>query len=112
MRQRKWSAVLAMLVTVGAAFGGLLDLAAGTVAAAATASGVTVAGGNGQGSAANQFISPAGVFVDGTGNIYVADELNHRVQEWAPGATAGVTVAGGNGAGSAANQLNDPFGVF
>jgi hypothetical protein len=101
-----------MVVTGGAVFGGLFDLAAGTVAAAATASGVTVAGGNGQGSAANQFFGPAGVFVDGTGNIYVADELNHRVQEWAPGATAGVTVAGGNGAGPAANQLNDPFGVF
>jgi hypothetical protein len=74
--------------------------------------GVTVAGGNGQGSAANQLKLPEGLFVDGSGNIYIADLVNQRVQEWAPGATAGVTVAGGNGAGSAANQLANPGGVF
>jgi hypothetical protein len=73
--------------------------------------GVTVAGGNGTGSAANQLSNPAGLFVDGAGNVYVVDTLNNRVQKWAPGGTAGVTVAGGNGVGSAANQLNDgPFG--
>jgi sugar lactone lactonase YvrE len=75
-------------------------------------SGVTVAGGNGQGSAANQFAIPAQLFVDATGDVYVADEHNHRVQAWAPGATSGVTVAGGNGPGSAANQLDLPVGVF
>ena len=74
-------------------------------------SGVTVAGGNGQGSAANQLYLPVGVAVDSSGNVYVADTWNHRVQEWAPGATSGVTVAGGNGYGSAANQLDYPTGV-
>ena len=62
-------------------------------------SGVTVAGGNGLGSAANQFNSPIGVAVDTAGNVYVADWGNYRVQRWAPGATSGVTVAGGNGDG-------------
>ncbi|MDB4742708.1 Ig-like domain-containing protein, partial [Cyclobacteriaceae bacterium] len=71
----------------------------------------TVAGGNGQGSAANQFDYPYGVAVDASGNIYVADGTNQRIQKWAPGASEGTTVAGGNGYGSAANQLYSPYGV-
>ncbi|QMW02969.1 hypothetical protein [Spirosoma foliorum] len=73
--------------------------------------GTSVAGGNGAGSGLNQLSTPAGVYVDGAGAVYVADQANHRIQKWAPGATSGVTVAGGNGAGSAANQLNNPAGV-
>ena len=49
--------------------------------------------------------------MDASGNVYVADINNYRVQRWAPGATSGVTVAGGNGSGSAANQLCVPDGV-
>ena len=75
-------------------------------------SGVTVAGGNGGGSAGNQLSGPADVFVDAAGNIYVADNNNFRIQKWAPGATSGVTVAGGNGSGSAANQLAAARGVY
>jgi hypothetical protein len=75
-----------------------------------TPGGVAVAGGKGQGSAANQLSGPFGVAVDGDGNVYVADTFNSRVQRWAPGASAGVTVAGGNGYGSAANQLDGPGG--
>ena len=71
----------------------------------------TVAGGNGQGSAANQLYSPPGVAVDASGNVFIADRNNHRIQKWAPGATTGTTVAGGNGQGSAANQLSRPYGV-
>src|SRR5438132_1083687 len=74
--------------------------------------GITVAGGNGQGSAANQLTHPAGVFVDASGNIFIADQYNNRIQKWAPRATDGITVAGGNVAGNAANQLNYPTGVF
>lgn len=79
---------------------------------ASLGSGFIVAGGNGQGNAANQLNQPMGMHVDNQGNIYVADAPNHRIQKWAPGATTGVTVAGGNGQGSAANQLNFPVGVF
>ncbi|MBE0639580.1 MAG: T9SS type A sorting domain-containing protein, partial [Bacteroidales bacterium] len=75
-------------------------------------SGTTVAGGNGYGSNANQLAYPYDVFVDGSGNIFIADRNNHRIQKWAPGATSGATVAGGNGSGSAANQLAYPIGVF
>src|SRR5438132_4420345 len=83
--------------------------------------GITVVGETSCCSAANQLSYPAGVFLDATGNIFVADAGNNRIQRWAPGATQGVTVAGGNGPGSAANQLAAPpsftvvsssFGVF
>jgi gliding motility-associated-like protein len=77
--------------------------------------GTTVAGGNGPGTAANQLLGPYSVFVDGAGNIYVADFGNGRVQEFPPGSTSatnGVTVAGGNGLGTAATQLLDPSSVW
>ena len=60
----------------------------------------TVAGGNGEGSAANQLIEPLGVAVDGDGNLYVADGGNNRVQKFASGCTStcpGVTVVSGGG---------------
>jgi DNA-binding beta-propeller fold protein YncE len=52
------------------------------------------------------------VFVDASGNLYVSDGFNQRIQKWAPGATTGTTVAGGNGDGSAANQFSYPSGLF
>ncbi len=88
----------------------------GTVVASANAqsavTGSTVAGGNGQGSGLDQLNLPQGVFVDGTGTVYVADYGNHRVQKWLPGSTSGITVAGGNGQGTANNQLSNPTGIF
>jgi sugar lactone lactonase YvrE len=77
--------------------------------------GTTVAGGNGPGPAANQLRNPAGVYMDGVGNLYVVDNLNHRIQRFGPNstsATAGTTVAGGNSPGPAADQLTLPYGVY
>ena len=74
--------------------------------------GITVAGGNGQGSASNQVSCPTSVFVDLNNNLFVADACNNRVQEWKPGADSGITVAGGNGEGPNANQLRAPYGLF
>src|SRR5262245_39294666 len=54
--------------------------------------GVTVAGGNGAGNAANQLNDPCSVFVDGDDNIYVADQWNARVIKFAPGSSNGVTI--------------------
>ena len=74
--------------------------------------GVTVAGGNGSGSGLNQLGSTTrGIDVDGSGNIYIADEENDRILLWRAGATTGVSVAGGHGQGNATNQLHSPFGL-
>lgn len=74
--------------------------------------GVIVAGGNGNGSAANQFYNPMGIFIDKNDNLYVADINNQRIQKFSPGSTNGITVAGGNGVGQSLNQLNKPSSVF
>jgi hypothetical protein len=70
---------------------------------------VTVAGVTGAiGSTASKLNDPIAVFIDATGNLYVADQHNHRVQKFPAGSSSGtnaVTVAGGNGLGSAANQF-------
>lgn len=70
----------------------------------------TVAGGS-EGDNADQLRFPVGVYVDTANNIFIADQYNHRVQKWAPGATEGITIAGGNGQGHAADQLNYPYSV-
>lgn len=74
-------------------------------------SGVTIAGGNGAGPAANQFNEPNNIVIDAAGNLIVADLNNHRVQKWAPGAATGVTILGGNGPGDAPNQFNHPTDI-
>ncbi len=74
--------------------------------------GVTVAGGNGTGQAANQLNKPAGIFLDAFGNLFVADSYNNRILRFAPGSNTGFLVAGGNGLGSGANQLNNPKDIF
>ncbi|CAF0828731.1 unnamed protein product [Adineta ricciae] len=51
--------------------------------------GITVAGGNGQGSGLHQLDHPMGLFVDKNGFIYVADTHNHRIVRWAVGAKRG-----------------------
>jgi len=79
------------------------------------AAGETVAGGHGEGQAANQFRHPEGVVVDdavpGTIYVYVADTQNNRIQKWLKGDTQGVTVAGSTTAGSDATHLNYPFSL-
>ncbi|CAF1287431.1 unnamed protein product [Rotaria sp. Silwood1] len=75
-------------------------------------SGITVAGGNGQGSETNQLKWPYGLYVDDDQTIYVADWLNHRIAEWKSGATNGKVVAGGNGQGHEAHQLHGPRDVI
>jgi len=111
-RNGSLSTATRVVLSLAAAFGLLLGLIVTTGAQAyAATSGLTVAGGNGAGSAANQLALPLNVAVDADGNVYVADASNDRVQKWAPGASSGVTVAGGNGAGSAANQLENPQAV-
>jgi len=78
--------------------------------------GKVVAGSGGigersQGSLSHLLYNPEGIALDASGNIYIADTENHRVQKWVPGAKEGITVAGGNGEGSAANQLSYPSAI-
>ncbi len=70
----------------------------------------TVAGGN-IGEDASHLKYPLGICTDVDNNIYIADQYNHRVQKWVPGALEGITVAGGMGQGNAADQLNYPYSV-
>ncbi|CAF5035988.1 unnamed protein product [Rotaria sp. Silwood1] len=74
--------------------------------------GITVAGGNGEGSKSNQLYNPWGVYVDDDQTIYVADLDNNLIMEWKFGATNGTVVAGGNGEGNGTNQLNNPADVI
>ncbi|CAF4986898.1 unnamed protein product, partial [Rotaria sp. Silwood1] len=74
--------------------------------------GLTVAGGNGNGSGINQLNHPQSLDVDDDQTIYIADTHNHRIVQWKSGATSGQIVAGGNGQGNGANQLNEPHDVI
>ena len=76
-----------------------------TVANGYSTEGTTVAGGNNDGSAADQLYCPRDIIIDASGNYYIADQDTHRIQKWAPGATDGTTVAGGNVAWCAAANL-------
>ncbi len=79
-----------------------------------TTNGTTVAGGNGVGSGSNQLNYPYGVCVSKkTGDIYIADTSNHRIQRWSPGATSGVTIFGSAGVnGTNATLLHGPANVI
>ncbi|CAF4609637.1 unnamed protein product [Rotaria socialis] len=71
--------------------------------------GVTIAGGNGGGSATNQLHHPFGLFVDDDQTVVIADRGNHRIMQWKNGDTTnGQVVAGGKGAGNGLHQLNGP----
>ncbi|RYE11561.1 MAG: hypothetical protein EOP51_32830, partial [Sphingobacteriales bacterium] len=116
-----WEVYGSSIMTTGYSEGLFIDpadniyIATGTAVlkyAPGSTTGTVVAGGNGSGAAANQLSSASGIFVDATGNVYVSDESNFRIQKWAPGASSGTTVAGGNGMGAAANQFNRVKNLF
>ncbi|CAF1496326.1 unnamed protein product, partial [Didymodactylos carnosus] len=81
--------------------------------ASGASSGVVVAGGAGAGSSATQLQYPVGVTIQtSTGNIYIADQSNHRVQRVSPGSLTGTTVAGQTGTcGIGSSQLCFPKSV-
>ncbi|CAF1394607.1 unnamed protein product, partial [Rotaria sordida] len=74
--------------------------------------GVTVAGGHGQGSAANQLDHPFGLFVDDDQTIVITDFHNHRIIQWKMGDANGQVVAGSNGQESPLDRLCHPSDVL
>jgi sugar lactone lactonase YvrE len=84
----------------------------------ATLAPYTVAGrktGNGSGITPALLNQPSSVFVDRSGNIYISDMLNNRIQKWMPGATEGETVAGGFSIDTLVNadkKVIQPEGLF
>lgn len=109
------------LVVLSTALLGVLPSSAQTY----NPNGITRAGGNSFGSAANQLSSPNGVYVDGAGNIYVADRNNYRIQLFVPGplslttqaspnplcTTSLASVTATNGAGAYAYTWVAPAGI-
>jgi hypothetical protein len=57
-----------------------------------SSNGITVAGGNGRGSALNQLDDPKGIFIDDDDTIYIADANNNRAMKWTPGVSSGLVV--------------------
>ena len=75
--------------------------------------GVTVAGGNGDGNAVNQFNYPIGFDIDDDNqSIVIADFGNHRIVEWKIGASNEKVIAGGQGEGNRLDQLYGPTDVL
>ena len=79
------------------------------------ASNWTLVAGSINGSAGNgstTFNNPWDVTLDRTGNMYVADRYNYRIQFFLPGKMNGTTIAGVTGiSGTSAPYLNEPLGV-
>ncbi|HEV7865981.1 MAG TPA: NHL repeat-containing protein [Acidimicrobiia bacterium] len=89
---------------------------AGTITTFA-GTGVTGYSGDGGPATAAQFDAPRSLALDSAGNLYVADDNNHRVRRIDPAgvvttvAGAGVSGFAGDGGPAGAAQLNHPRGV-
>ena len=60
------------------------------------------------GSATGQFYNPGGIAVDGSGNVYVADTGNHRIQKFT---SNGGFIAAWGSKGSGNGQFKSPYGI-
>ncbi len=68
--------------------------------------------GGGAGAGLGEFNTPRTVAVDGSGNIYVADTGNHRIQKLNAGSgTWSEWVKSGGGSGNGLGEFNTPYGV-
>jgi len=84
-----------------------------------TLAGSGTAGYQNGAAASAQFSQPAGVAVDSSGNVYVADNGNHRIRKiaekddgaWTVGTIAGSGAEGYQDGAAASAQFNSPIGV-
>lgn len=90
----------------------------GTVALIA-GNGTAGYSGDGGPATAASLNQPEGIFVDGAGNVFIADTNNSVIREVVAGTGVIQTVAGngtsgysGDGGPATSAELNDPFGVF
>ena len=85
-----------------------------------TVAGTGTAGYSGDGVAANtaSLNSPAGLTVDGSGNLYIADQNNHRIRKVSAGGTIatvagdGIGIYNGDGGAATTTSLYSPSGVM
>ncbi len=101
---------------------GVIASVAGTGTGCASPTANPACGDSGTAASAT-FNSPQSAFVDNLGNVWVADNLDHRIRKFSPGGTI-ATVAGngtacststnncGDGGLATAAQLNGPTGVY
>ncbi len=121
-RRRLWRAASAPLLFLGSVV--TLAVASGAPASAATPTAVAVAGVNAFGIGASQTaqdlngVSPEGVALNSSGDLFEVNFANGQVLEYTPSSTSpslysqtGIVVAGGGGQGSGLNQLSYPSGV-
>ena len=91
----------------------IVDMLALPVNAIWSQNGVTVAGGNGYGSATNQLWNPHGLDIDDDNqSIVIVDRYNNRIVEWKVAVMNGTVIAGGQGVGSRLDQFNAPIDVL
>jgi DNA-binding beta-propeller fold protein YncE len=64
------------------------------------------------GSTLNRLDLTRGITVDSRGNLYIADQNNHRVMRWTANATTGIVVIGQGGPTSDSMSLGSPKGLF
>ncbi len=92
-------------------------VAASGVITTVAGNGLFTFGGDGGAATDANLANPSGVAIDGTGNLYIADALNHRIRKVATNGiittVAGTGAAGFSGDGGAATaaSLNNPSGI-
>ena len=93
----------------------VLEFAYNSITGSYAGSGTVVAGVGGVGSGPTQLAGVGGIALDTSGDLFVSDPANSRVQEYLLNSTSGVysasgtTVAGVGGNGSGLNQLAAPI---
>jgi protein gp37 len=94
------------------------EVSSGTIQTIAGNHTIAYSGDGGTATDASLFAS-GGVFVDGLGNLFIADTYNNAIREIIAGSSDIQTVAGngtagysGDGLAATSAQLKDPFGVF